>query len=818
MRQGLPSHRVTILVVLGVLTGMLSSAFAQQKQDLSQIQHFVFIIKENRTFDSYFGTYPGADGATTATISTGQVIPLSHEPDVLPRDLGHNGGGIFTAMDWGRMDKFDISLGCSLNGDNLCLSQLTQQDIPNYFSYAASFVLADQMFSSSAAASFPNHLYTVAAQSGGAINNPSGGLKTWGCDSNPGTVVQVMDLSGHVTNLFPCFDFQTLADSLESMGITWKYYAPGQNQSGYQWNPLDAISHMRNGLLWDTNIAPDAEFVTDAAGTLPAVSWLVTGEGNSEHPPNSACAGENWTVTQLNAIMNGPNWNSTAVFVVWDDFGGFYDHAAPPVSTDEYPYGPRVPLLIISPYAIPGYISHTTYEFSSFLKIVEERFQLPPLTVRDSGANDMLDSFDFSQNPSPPLILQTRSCPVASTSSLTFLPQLVQTASPSRTVTVTNFGASALKVSSIVTSGDFSQTNNCTRVSSGKICTISVTFVPTATGTRTGTLTINDSDSSSPQIVNLSGTGTSVTLTPNPLVFTPLLTSKSHSLSATLTNNASATLDISSVVTSGDFTSTNTCGGSVAPGGQCTIRVVFTPSATGTRFGTVTVTDSDGSSPQILNLTGVGTTLTVSPRKLSFGSQSVGTVSAPKTFTLTNNGSAALEISNVAVVGKYTQVIPDYSQSNTCGTSLGAGSSCTVTVEFTPQIPGSIVGSIAIVNSESDTSPLIVSLSGTGLAAPLVSLNPTSLTFPDQPVGTSSTPQPLTLTNTGSATLNLDSIVASGDFSETNTCGSSVTVGGSCTISVTFTPTAVGLRTGSLVLTDNASDSPQTVSLSGTGI
>jgi len=226
----------------------------------------------------------------------------------------------------------------------------------------------------------------------------------------------------------------------------------------------------------------------------------------------------------------------------------------------------------------------------------------------------------------------------------------------------------------------------------------------------------------------------------------------------------------------------------------------------------------DGSSPQILNLTGVGTTLTVSPRKLSFGSQSVGTVSAPKTFTLTNNGSAALEISNVAVVGKYTQVIPDYSQSNTCGTSLGAGSSCTVTVEFTPQIPGSIVGSIAIVNSESDTSPLIVSLSGTGLAAPLVSLNPTSLTFPDQPVGTSSTPQPLTLTNTGSATLNLDSIVASGDFSETNTCGSSVTVGGSCTISVTFTPTAVGLRTGSLVLTDNASDSPQTVSLSGTGI
>jgi phospholipase C len=821
MRLGLPSHRITILaVVLGVLTGALSPAFAQQKTDLSQIQHFVFIIKENRSFDSYFGTFePPPYGTTTATISTGLVVPLGHLPDVLPRDLGHTGGGIFTAMDWGRMDDFDISLGCSLNGDNLCLSQLTQQDIPNYFSYATNFVLADQMFSSVASASFTNHLYTVGAQSAGAMNNPAGGAKTWGCDSAPGTLVQVMNLAGDFFEQFPCFDFQTLADSLQAQGISWTYYSPGQNQSGYQWNALDAINHIRNGLLWGTNIAPDTQFVNDAAGTLPAVSWLVTNEADSEHPPNSSCGGENWTVTQLNAIMNGPNWNSTAVFVTWDDFGGFYDHVGPPASPDEYPVGPRVPLLIISPYAIPGYISHTPYEYSSFLKIVEERFQLAPLTDRDAAANDMLDTFNFGQNPNPPLVLQTRSCPLASPSSLNFsIPQVAGQASPSRTVTLTNFGDSTLVMGTISTSGDFSQTNNCRKsVNPGGECAINVTFTPTATGTRTGTLTINDSDPTSPQIVNLSGTGTSVTLSVNPLSFGTLQVSASKAISATLYNQGSTTLTVSSLVASGDFTETNTCHSSVAPGGQCNIRVTFKPTMTGTRYGTVTITDSDGSSPQILNLTGVGTNLALLPRKLSFGNQSVGTASASQTFAVINNGNTSLDISSIAIVGKYTEVIQDYTQNNNCGTSLGADGTCTVTVSFTPLVPGSIKGSVAIFNSEPGTSPLLLPLSGTGLAAPLVTLTPTSLTFPDQQVGTSSTPEPVTLTNTGSATLNIASIVPSGDFSETNNCGTSLNVGASCTISVTFTPTAVGQRTGAITLTDDAGNSPQMVPLSGNG-
>ena len=130
----------------------------------------------------------------------------------------------------------------------------------------------------------------------------------------------------------------------------------------------------------------------------------------SEHPPDSSCLGENWTVNQLNALMQGPQWYSTAVFITWDDFGGFYDHVPPP-KVDNFGFGPRVPLLVISPYAKKGLISHTVYEFSSLLKFVETRYGLDPLTDRDTQANDLLDSFDFDQDPLPPVILQTRRCP-----------------------------------------------------------------------------------------------------------------------------------------------------------------------------------------------------------------------------------------------------------------------------------------------------------------------------------------------------------------------------------------------------------------------
>ncbi len=379
---------------------------------LNNIRHIVFMVKENRTFDNYFGLFPNTSGTTIGQISTGQTISLSPATDTMPYDLGHSWQDARTAIHFGFMNQFDLVLNGNKNGQYLGYTQFKQADIPNYWTYAQKFTLADHMFSSLTGPSFPNHLYTIAATSGGVINNPYGAQgSSWGCDADAAELVDVMDQSGTITHQPPCFDFQTLADLLQNAGISWKYYAPGQGQSGYIWSTLDAIKHIREGALWNSNVVPDTQFIADAqSGNLPAVSWLVTAAAHSDHPPNSVCAGENWTVQQINAVMQGPLWNSTVIFLTWDDFGGFYDHVPPP-TVDNFGLGPRVPLIIISPYAKPGNISRTQYEFSSFLAFVETRFSLPNLGGRDATANNMLDSFDFNQQPLPRVVLNTRTCP-----------------------------------------------------------------------------------------------------------------------------------------------------------------------------------------------------------------------------------------------------------------------------------------------------------------------------------------------------------------------------------------------------------------------
>ena len=824
-----PRVLANVLLICGVVC---AKAAAQQPgpaeppgahpPDFTAIQHFVLIIKENRSFDHYFGTYPGANGVTSGTISTGQVVPLTHAPDVLPRDIAHDWVSSLTAMDNGRMDQFDLidptvkNMECTVNGDYICYTQMTQQDIPNYFSYAQNFVLADETFSSLHGESFPNHLYTVAAQSGGVIDNPP--LQEVGCDAPPGATVTVIDEEGNVSSEFPCFSFQTLADTLQAYGISWKYYAPSPPSI---WNPLDAINDIRNTSLWTTNVPLATQFAIDAqGGYLPAVSWLVPGTNASEHPFNSTCNGENWTVQQINAVMAGPDWPTTAIFLFWDDFGGFYDHVPPPPS-DMYGLGIRVPLIIISPYAKAGYISHTQYEFSSFLKLVEERFNLPFLTARDQNANDTQDSFNFTQQPLPPLVLSTRDCSPASSTSLVFPPQTVGNPSSVKTVAINNFSTtSRLTISQIsISSGDFSETSTCgTSVAPELSCLISLTFTPSTTGPRTGTLTITDSDASSPQVVNLSGTGTKVTISPNPLSFGTLSVSKSTSQSATLTNLGTTALTISNVGVTGDYSETNNCGASLGAGASCSITAKFTPTTTGTRYGAITISDSDGSSPQLLNLTGVGTDVSLSPRQLTFGSQAVGTTSAPQNVTFTNLSSTSLNITGISVLGSYSQaILYNYSQTNTCLGTLAGGASCTISVSFTPTSVGNLADTLSIADSEAD-SPQTAILSGTGTAAPpAVSLAPTSLNFGNQQAGTSSAPQLVTLTNTGGSTLNISAVAAAGDFTESDNCVGTVAAGASCNINVTFTPTATGARSGSITITDNAANSPQTVSLSGTG-
>ena len=302
----------------------------------------------------------------------------------------------------------------------------------------------------------------------------------------------------------------------------------------------------------------------------------------------------------------------------------------------------------------------------------------------------------------------------------------------------------------------------------------------------------------------------SVTVSPTSLSFgSQAVSITSSAKTVTLKNGTSSTLTISSISTSGDYAETNTCGTSLAASTNCTINVTFTPSTTGSRTGTLSISDSASNSPQTVSLTGTGVLqATLSPASLSFGSQAIATPSASKTVTLKNNLPTALSISSINVTG-------DYAQTNNCGTSLATGASCTINVTFTPTTTGSRTGTLTVTDSASNSSQT-ASLTGTGILQATVS--PASLSFGNQAVGTSSVAKTVTLINNLGAALSISSIGVSGDYGQTNTCGTSLATGANCTIRVTFTPTITGSRTGTLTLTDSASNSPQTVSLTGNGV
>ena len=699
------------------------------------IRHFVFIVKENRSFDSYFGAFPGADGASTGTISTGQSVPLNPMVDVTPHDIEHTEDGALTTFDGGKMDNFDLQAWGNVNGEFLAYRQFTGDCstgmcIPNYWAYAQNFVLADHTFSSMHGPSFPNHLYTVAATNGGVTEIPENAIlphgsgisaSSWGCDASPDVLVRDLDAEGDIDAVVPCFDFWTLADNLESSGYTWKYYAPPEGQRGYVFSTLDSISHIRNSDVWSQRVVPTSQFVIDAKnGNLPAVSWVVTGI-ESEHPPNSTCVGENWTVEQINAVMQGPEWDSTAIFVTWDDFGGFYDHVTPP-TVDGFGLGPRVPMLIISPYPISGHISHTQYEFSSVIKTIEEQFGLPFLTAkdpqaRDAAANDMFDSFDFHQQAVSPLVLTPRSCPLNSAANVQFGPQGVGTASPETTVPFTNYRSVDVAISNIATSGDFTQKNFCGKtLKPGFSCNFHVTFTPTALGTRTGTLTITDSDSSSPQVVSLTGIGSQLNTayTYPGLKFGTVTFGNSREEYATVINVSNQPVTVSNAtlvgINASDFSMTAGCN-SIPANGRCTWHITYSPTPQnygfwGNEHANFVVYSNAVGSPHTLRLTGIGTALSISDSGLNFGDQKVGTTSPPKVITLKNHGNTTLTFSGINTVG-------DYSQTDNCGSSLSAGAQCTVNLTFTPKKAGEDHG-ILNFNDNDQASPQQFVLSGKG--------------------------------------------------------------------------------------------------------
>jgi hypothetical protein len=389
-----------------------------------------------------------------------------------------------------------------------------------------------------------------------------------------------------------------------------------------------------------------------------------------------------------------------------------------------------------------------------------------------------------------------------------------------------------MSVSSIALSGsnagDFAQTISCGgSLAAGADCTINVTFTPSASGSRAASLSIADNASGSPQTVTLSGTGTAAIagVSPTSLAFgnqSVGVTSTTQTI--TLTNSGNGALGVTSIAVSGtnasDFSQSNSCGSSVAAGSNCTISVIFKPAATGTRTATVTVTDNATGSPQAVTLSGTGTaaTASASPTSLAFGNQSVGVTSTALAITLTNSGNAALSITGITFSGANSN---DFSQSNNCGASVAADANCTISVTFTPSASGIRSASLSIADNASG-SPQTVALSGAGTSASgTVSLSPNNIAFSSEPVDMTSAGETVTLTNNGSTILSITSIAVTGanasDFAQNNTCGSSVAAGANCTIVVLFTPSASGARSAAISITDNATGSPQAVSLSGTG-
>lgn len=344
----------------------------------NSIKHVVVVMMENRTFDNLFGQFPGVNGMS---------MPEASNPS--QSDFDHSPAAYAAAMDGGKMDEFP-SRG---------FIQYSQADIPNYWTYAQQFGLSDNFFSSMATNSAPNHLAMIAAQTGGLYGSS---LMT-GCKSKQNTQEESKAASsGNEYFSYPCYNIQTLPDLLTTAGKSWRYYS-----SVGIWNAPQMIQSTFNS----KNIVSNPnQFVTDVTNLKMAdVSWITpAGNDSNDHPPSAMQGGQNFVTKIVNAVMKSSYWSSTAILVTWDDWGGFYDHVTPP-QIDHVGLGSRAPLLVISPYAKQGYISHQQGEFSSLAKFVEAVFGLPSLNQRDAlpQTSDLMDFFNFAQTPRSPLILNT---------------------------------------------------------------------------------------------------------------------------------------------------------------------------------------------------------------------------------------------------------------------------------------------------------------------------------------------------------------------------------------------------------------------------
>jgi phospholipase C len=379
-----------------------------------RIKHVVIIIQENRSVDNLFNGFPGAD---TVRVGMSRSGPVELQPVDLdyPADVDHQHGAFVEAYDDGRMDGWESEFTTPRQSPTFPYAYVPAYEIQPYWIMAERFTLADHTFESNNGPSFPAHLYLISGQGQFVASNPNH-LETthyaWGCDSPPDARVSLIAPNGEeVPGPWPCFDFETLGDDAITNGVTWRYYAPGLESLGSIWSAYDAVRHVRFGPLWGNVVSPETRVLEDAkTGDLPSITWVVPSAQNSDHPfPRTETErdigvtgqyGPQWVASVVNAIGEGPLWNSTAIIVVWDDWGGWYDHVTPP-QLDRMGLGFRVPMIVISPWAKHHYVSHVQHEFGSIMKFAEQVFGLPSLHTTDDRSDALRDCFDFTQTPGP---------------------------------------------------------------------------------------------------------------------------------------------------------------------------------------------------------------------------------------------------------------------------------------------------------------------------------------------------------------------------------------------------------------------------------
>jgi phospholipase C len=395
----------------------------------SYIQHVVLIIQENRSFDDLFATFPGADGAITGKMGK-KTIPLRVASLAEACDFGHSYRGFLKDYNNGKMNGFGKEGGsahCPGKAEEKPYQYVDPTQILPYWNIAGQYVLADHLFQTQGSGSFTAHQDLIRggttideSQTESLLDFPSN--SPWGCDAPKGTLTTLLVAkpSGGPKEEFdkgpfPCTTefpssgsaYTTLRDLLDAAAVTWKYYSPPVHEgTGRLWNAFDMIAPVRYGSEWHTNVTKNEKqiLVDISNGALPQMSWVIPSSPNSDHPGKSH-SGPSWVATVVNAVGNSEYWPTTAIIVVWDDWGGFYDHVPPPFRDQWGGLGFRVPMLVISPYAREmsssqtGYISHTQYEFGSILKFIEQNWNLGSLGTTDERATSIIDSFDFTQQP-----------------------------------------------------------------------------------------------------------------------------------------------------------------------------------------------------------------------------------------------------------------------------------------------------------------------------------------------------------------------------------------------------------------------------------